>query len=109
MDQQNNTTTTVTEEQYQAAREVAATYEREKAALAAAQRAAYAIPVKALVESPAYREVYEATADMLANHTDDSYFGIPVNALHTIAKNLAMQVGVDMDAPVVPTEGEPEA
>lgn len=90
----------ITDEQYQAAREIAAAYEREKAEIAASQRAAYAIPVKALVESAAFREVYDALTVMLATQTDDSYFGMPVNALHTIGKNLAMQVAVNMDVPV---------
>lgn len=97
---------TITEEQYQAAREVTTTYEREKAEAAAAQRAAYAVVVKTLVETDAYREVFEAVADMVKNHSDDSYFGIPVNGLYTITKNLAMQVGVNMEAPVtVPPVG----
>lgn len=99
------TQTTITEEQYLEAREIAAAYERERAAIAAAQRALYFVPVKELVESDAFRTVYDALTDMAANQIDDGYFGMPVNAIKSICRNLATQVSIDMDA--APT-GEPE-
>ncbi len=99
----------ITEEEYQKAREVAAAYERMKAEEVAAQRAAYAVHVTELVTSDAFKAVYAALASMLATQTDDSFYGMPVNALHTISRNLASQVNVNMDAPVAPTPSEGEA
>jgi len=89
---------TPTEQEYNDARIVTAAYEAAQKAAQEAARAAYGIPVKTLVESPEFRTVYDALADMIANQSDDSYFGMPVGALHTISRNLASQVGVDMDA-----------
>lgn len=89
---------TPTEKEYNDARAVTAAYEAAKKAEVEAARAAYAIDVKTLVESAAFRTVYDALTAMLATQSDDSYFGMPVGALHTISKNLATQVGVDMDA-----------
>lgn len=99
----------ITVEQYNEAREQVAKYERMKAEEVAAQRAAYAVHVTELVTSDAFKTVYAALAAMLATQTDDSFYGMPVNALHTISRNLASQVNVNMDAPVAPegsTDGE---
>lgn len=96
----------ITFEQYQEAREIAAAYERAQAEAAAAARAAYAVPVTALVNSDHFRAVYADLGYMIANFSDDSFFGMPVGSLHTIARNLARQVQVDLDAPVIPAAPE---
>lgn len=89
---------TPTEQEYNDARAITAAYEAAQKAAQEAARAAYAIPVKAMIESEAFRTVYDALSDMIATQSDDSFFGMPVGALHTISRNLASQVGVDMDA-----------
>lgn len=102
-------TTEITEEQYNAARTIAAEYERKKAEEAAVKRAAYAIPVEALVKSPEYLAVWTEIMLMLAEQEDDGFFKMPVEGLSTIMRNLAAQVGLTLvlPTPVEPTTEQP--
>ena len=97
----------VTEDEAKAARSVVAEYDRQQQEAADAARAAYAVPVTAMIESDAFKAVYAALLDMLANQSDDSFFGMPVEALRTISRNLAFQVGLTLDEAV--PEPEPAA
>lgn len=92
---------TPSQQEYNDALAITSAYEAAKRAEQEAARAAFAVPVRALVESSEFATVYAALKAMIATQADDSHFGIPVGALHTISKNLASQVGVDMDAPTI--------
>lgn len=95
-------TQTPSEQEYNEARAITLAYEAAQREAQEAARAAYAIPVKALVESDEFRFVYAALKDMLATQSDDSFFGIPVGSLRTISKNLATQICIDLDNGVPP-------
>lgn len=103
----NELTPEITANQYQEAREIAARYERRQAEIAAEKRAAYAVPVVALVNSEAYLDVYTAVMHILETQTPDGYFDMTVQALSTIMPNLAANAGYTLTLPQQETpEGE---
>lgn len=103
-------TTEITVEQYDAALTIAAEYERKKAEAEAAKRAAYAIPVEALVKSPEYLAVWTEVKRIVATESDDGFFGNSMAYFATVMPNLAAQVGITLvlPAPVEDTPIEPK-
>lgn len=100
-----------TPEQIEEMRAAVAAADAAKYEAAAAARAAYLAPVKALCESAAFREVANTLTSIRGDYADDGNLAVHVNALEEIMPRLAGAVGVTLAAPVAPapegkTDGE---
>ena len=83
-----------------------AAYDSARAAEAEAERLAYLVPVKTLIESDAFRRVYRDLGDMRASYSDNGNFGNHVGALHDIMPRLAQAAGVTIGSPEGNDDGE---